>query len=209
MPRAIDKRAVRCELQGQQPPAWLEEPERFLEITWILPTTPTMVKETVAFVPTAYIRHGAHLLPGPRPSAGRFTNATARQDTERRMNDEIRFHIEMETERPRARCRTRAPGSAASRAMPSAAWRPTKEALRDGRGWAWFTGLTLDLELARRMLKQPGLTLVAIFALGIRIPVGVLPLHIVDALTTPPPVRDGNEIVILRNYTTSRSRGRS
>ena len=60
-----------------------------------------------------------------------------------------------------------------------------KEALRDGRGWAWFTSLTLDLRLARRMLvKQPGLTLVAIFALRIGIPVGVLPLHIVDALTS-------------------------
>jgi hypothetical protein len=38
-----------CELHGQQPPAWLEKPERFLKITWILPTTPTMVKEAIAF----------------------------------------------------------------------------------------------------------------------------------------------------------------
>ena len=75
-----------------------------------------------------------------------------------------------------------------------------KEARRDGRGWAWFTGLTLDLKLARWMLaKQPGLTRVAILALGIGIPVAVPPLHIVDALTTPLRVRDGNEILILRN----------
>ena len=38
-----------CELDGQQPSAWLEKPERFLKITWILPTTPTMVKEAIAF----------------------------------------------------------------------------------------------------------------------------------------------------------------
>ena len=53
-----------CELHEQQPPAWLEERERFLEITWILPTTPTMVKEAIAFAPAAFIRHGA--LPDPR-----------------------------------------------------------------------------------------------------------------------------------------------
>ena len=53
-----------CELHGQQPPVWLEKPERFLKITWILPTTPTMVKEAIAFAPAAFIRHGA--LPDPR-----------------------------------------------------------------------------------------------------------------------------------------------
>ena len=53
-----------CELHGQQPSEWLEEPERFLEITWILPTTPTMVTEAIAFAPAAFIRHG--VLPDPR-----------------------------------------------------------------------------------------------------------------------------------------------
>ena len=48
-----------CELHEQPPPAWLEKPERFLKITWILPTTPTMVKEAIAFAPAAFIRHGA------------------------------------------------------------------------------------------------------------------------------------------------------
>ena len=123
------------------------------------------------------------------------------------MNDEFRFHIEMETERL-VREAGLEPREARRRARASFGRRGGhKEALRDGRGWAWFTGLTLDLKLARRMLvKQPGLTLVATFALGIGIPVGVLPLHIVDAFTTPPPVRDGNEIVILRNYDLAESR---
>lgn len=40
-----------CELHEQQPPAWIEEAEWFLEITWILSTTPTMVKEAIAFAP--------------------------------------------------------------------------------------------------------------------------------------------------------------
>ena len=128
-------------------------------------------------------------------------------DAERRMNDEFRFHIEMETER-RVREAGLEPQEARRRARAAfGGVEAHKEALRAGRGWAWLTGLALDLRLARRMLvKQPGLTLVAIFALGIGIPVGVLPLHIVDALTTPPPVRDGDEIVIVRNYDLAESR---
>ena len=59
----------------------------------------------------------------------------------------------------------------------------------------------LDVKLATRMLfKHPGLTLVAIFTLAIGIPVGLLPLHVLDSLTTPLPVEDGEEIVIVRNY---------
>ncbi len=59
----------------------------------------------------------------------------------------------------------------------------------------------LDVKLAVRMLfRQPGLTLVAIFALAIGIPVGVLPLHVLDSLTRPLPVQDGDEIVMVRNY---------
>jgi predicted permease len=59
----------------------------------------------------------------------------------------------------------------------------------------------LDAKLAVRMLrKQPGLTLVAIFALAIGIPVGLLPLHVLNSLTRTLPVEDGEEIVIVRNY---------
>ena len=59
----------------------------------------------------------------------------------------------------------------------------------------------LDVKLAVRMLiRQPGLTLVAIFALGIGIPVGLLPLHVLDSLSRPLPVKDGKKIVMIRNY---------
>ena len=42
----------------------MRKPEWFQKITWILPTTPTMVQEAIAFAPAAFIRHGA--LPDPR-----------------------------------------------------------------------------------------------------------------------------------------------
>lgn len=64
----------------------------------------------------------------------------------------------------------------------------------------------LDVKLAGRMLiRQPGLTLVAIFALAIGIPVGLLPLHVLDSLSRPLPVTDGERIVMIRNYDTGHS----
>ena len=65
----------------------------------------------------------------------------------------------------------------------------------------------LDVRLAARMLaRQPALTLVAIFALAIGIPVGLLPLHILSSLGRPLPVEDGERIVMLRNYDRLESR---
>ena len=54
--------------------------------------------------------------------------------------------------------------------------------LKNGiRGLSW-----LDVKLGLRMLiKQPGLTLVAVFALAIGIPFGLLPMHAVDVLQAP------------------------
>ena len=84
----------------------------------------------------------------------------------------------------RERFRRRLTGELSSRmssAMPGASW--------------------LDVKLALRMLfNQPGLTVVAIFALAIGIPVGLLPLHVLHSLTTPLPVEAGEEIVMVRNY---------
>jgi predicted permease len=62
-------------------------------------------------------------------------------------------------------------------------------------------GSWIDVKLAVRMLiRQPGLTLVATFALAIGIPVGLLPLHVLDSLSRPLPVEGGEQIVMVRNY---------
>jgi hypothetical protein len=58
----------------------------------------------------------------------------------------------------------------------------------------------LDLKLGPRMLvKYPGLTLVAVFALAIRIPVELLPTHFINSVTRPLPVPDADGIVTLQN----------
>jgi putative ABC transport system permease protein len=73
------------------------------------------------------------------------------------------------------------------------------------RDWLLFSWL--DVKLATRMLlRHHGLTVVAVFALAIGIPVGLLPLHVLDSLTRPLPVEDADEIVLVRNYDRAGSR---
>ena len=59
----------------------------------------------------------------------------------------------------------------------------------------------LDAKLGLRLLvKNPGLTLVAVFALAIGIPIGLVPLQMLSALSAPPPFDDGERIVGLQNW---------
>lgn len=51
-------------LHGHEPPAWVDEPERFLDSTWVLSTIPTIRMESLMYAPAAFLRHGA--LPDPR-----------------------------------------------------------------------------------------------------------------------------------------------
>ncbi len=51
-------------LHGLDVPAWVNEPERFLRITWITSDIPSIRQNAIAYAPGAFIRHGA--LPEPR-----------------------------------------------------------------------------------------------------------------------------------------------
>ncbi|MCY3597468.1 MAG: hypothetical protein OXG71_08550 [Rhodospirillales bacterium] len=51
-------------LYGHQLPAWIDEPERFLDRTWVLPDIPFMRRNAILYAPAAFIRHGAP--PDPR-----------------------------------------------------------------------------------------------------------------------------------------------
>ena len=74
------------------------------------------------------------------------------EEVEQRMDEEFRFHLDMETDRlvreaglnPReARRRARAAFGGVE---------AHKDALRDGRGWTWLSGLVEDIRLAFRVL---------------------------------------------------------
>src|SRR5687767_14047315 len=116
---------------------------------------------------------------------------------EARIDDEIRFHIEMETERlvredklDRDEARRRALATFGG-------VQQHRETLRDGRGTAWLSGLSLDLKLGFRMLvKYPGLTVVGGLAMAFGIWFGAVTFEMFGLITsTKLPLPDGDRIV--------------
>ena len=121
---------------------------------------------------------------------------------ESRMDEEIGFHIDMETERL-VRDEGLAPAEARRRALVAfGGVERHKEELRDGRGLAWLGGLRLDFELGFRMLvKYPGLTVVGGLAMAFAIWAGAVTFVLVDQFTNPKlPLPDGDRIVRIRNW---------
>jgi predicted permease len=127
-----------------------------------------------------------------------------RRAAESRMGDEFRFHIEMEAE---ALMREQGLSAAEARRRALVAFggvEAHKEAMRDGRGLAWFTGLSLDLKLGVRMLlKYPVLTLAGGLALAIAIGIGAGWYDMMGKLLAPTiPLPDGDRIVVVDTHNT-------
>jgi putative ABC transport system permease protein len=123
----------------------------------------------------------------------------ARRAAESRMNAEIRFHIEMETDQL-IRAKGLAPDEARRRALAAfGGVEKHKEALRDGRGMAWLSSLSLDLKLGGRMLvKYPGLTLAGGLALAIALGIGAAWYDMMGKLLSPSiPLPEGDRIVLI------------
>ena len=121
---------------------------------------------------------------------------------ESRIDEEIRFHIEMETERL-VREEKLDPAEARRRALVSfGGAQQHRETLREGRGLAWFSGLSLDLRLGFRMLvKYPGLALVGGLAMAFGIWFGAVMFQMYDIVTsTKLPLPGGDRIVRIQNW---------
>jgi putative ABC transport system permease protein len=121
---------------------------------------------------------------------------------ELRADKEFQFHIEMEADRL-VREQGLALGEARRRAMAAfGGVDKYKEALRDGRGTAWLTGLSLDLKLGMRTLaKYPGVSIVGGLAMAIGVGLGAAYFEIVGDLLRPRlPFAEGERIVGLRNW---------
>ena len=86
---------------------------------------------------------------------------------ESRIDDEIRFHIDMETQRL-VREQQLDHDEARRRALATfGGVQQHRQTLREGRGTGWFSGASLDLKLGFRMLvKHPGLALVGGLAMA-------------------------------------------
>ena len=124
----------------------------------------------------------------------------ARGAAETRMEEEIGFHIEMETERL-VREEGLDRGEARRRALVAfGGVEKTKEELREGRGLAWLSGLRLDLKLGARMLmKYPVLTGASILALAVAVSLAASWFQFMGNITNPTiPLPDGDRVVQLR-----------
>src|SRR5688572_14483868 len=125
----------------------------------------------------------------------------ARRAAESRMDEEIRFHLEMETARL-AREERLAPEEARRRALVAfGGVERHREEMRDGRGLAWLGGLALDLRLGLRMLaKYPGLTLVGVLGMAVAVAIGAVSFGILYSLIgTTLPLDEGERIVAIQN----------
>src|SRR5687767_12010860 len=108
------------------------------------------------------------------------------QAAESRAQEEFRFHIEMEAERL-VRENGLPPDEARRRALAAfGGVQNHRESMRDGRGLAWLSGLSLDLKLGVRMLiKYPGLTIVGGLAMAFAIWVGVVVFEMLMLFMSP------------------------
>jgi putative ABC transport system permease protein len=126
----------------------------------------------------------------------------ARRAAETRMDEEVAFHIEMESDRLMREERLSA-GEARRRALVTfGGITQHKEELRDGRGLAWLGGASLDMKLGFRMLlKYPGLTIVGGLAMAFAIWAGAVIFVLVTMLVNPTlPLPGGDRIVQIRNW---------
>lgn len=125
----------------------------------------------------------------------------ARGAAESRMEEEIRFHIQEESERL-VREEGLDPREARRRALVTfGGVERTKEAMREGRGLAWVSGLRLDLKLGARMiLKYPVLTLASVLALAVAVAMAASWFEFMTDIVRPRlPLPEPDRIVQVRN----------
>src|SRR5688572_31231380 len=126
----------------------------------------------------------------------------SRRATESRADEEFRFHLDMETDRL-VRVAGLSRDEAHRRALASfGGVQNHRETLREGRGLAWLSGLSLDLKLGYRMLvKYPGLTLIGGLAMAFGIWFGAVTFQMMGAISaTTVPLPDGDRIVKIQNF---------
>lgn len=124
-----------------------------------------------------------------------------RRAAETRMDEEVGFHIEMETaklmrehglSRDEAERRARAAFGGVTQ---------HRETLRRGRGLAWIASMTLDVKLAIRMLaKNPGLTVVAVVGMSVAVTIGAVAFSGIGNLVNADlPLNAGDRVVAIQN----------
>jgi putative ABC transport system permease protein len=118
-----------------------------------------------------------------------------REDAETR--EEMRFHVEMETERI---MRDRGLDRREARRLACVAFGGVeryRDEVRDARGWAWVSGLSLDFKLGlRNLIKHPGLAIVGGLGMAVATAVGAGGHAVINSYFYPKiPLHEGERIV--------------
>jgi putative ABC transport system permease protein len=119
-------------------------------------------------------------------------------DAEARMEEEFRFHLEME--QARLMREGLSPAAARRQALVTFGGLDAhREVMRDGRGARWFDDLGADFRYAMRgMRRSPGYALAVALTLGVGIGVNGMVVGYVNALLFRPiPARDPDQLVAL------------
>jgi len=120
-------------------------------------------------------------------------------ELDRGLNAEVRFHIEMETEKNirLGMSRERARQAAMRSFGPM---EKHKEETRDARGVSWFENLVADLRYgARALFKHPGYALLAVMTLGLGIGANTAIFSVINGvLLKPLPYEHGDRLVVVQ-----------
>ena len=124
----------------------------------------------------------------------RFRALFRRDQMERELAEELRFHLDQDDARGAARSDGR---TLAQRRADFGGLEPIKEACRDERGIGAIDRLRQDLRYAWRMLlKHPGFSTAVVLTLGLGIGGATTMFGVVDGVVLKPlPYRDADRIV--------------
>jgi len=120
-------------------------------------------------------------------------------DLDRGLNAEVRFHLEMETEKNIKLGMS--PDEARLKALRSfGPMEKHKEETRDARGVSWIETLLADLRYGgRALLKHPGYALLAILTLGLGIGANTAIFSVINGvLLKPLPYEHGDRLVVVQ-----------
>ena len=139
--------------------------------------------------------------------AKRLRALVRRDAVERELDEELAFHLEMETRKNERAGMS--PAEARRRAaLAFGGVEKFKEEVRDARMLGWVSGASLDFKLGARMIaRYPGLTVVAGMALAFAIALGAATFELVTQLVHPRlPLHDGAAVVGIRVWDTRAGR---
>src|SRR5262245_9766265 len=120
-----------------------------------------------------------------------------KSETEREMDEELRYHIEQQTEQNiRLGMNPEEARLAALKAFGGV--EQAKERSRDARGIRWLEEFWQDLRYgARTLMKRPGFTLIAVLTLGLGIGVNTALFTLFNTLIRPLLIKDPDAVVKL------------